>query len=147
MLKLLVVEPGQPQPVPSPPINEPQLMVVSPAAEPDPALSIRFWLAPDQRRPGNAMVQVQRALLMHSQNPDRAEHQRNQVGTWGDWLTRDLADLPRDEVRTYLKSYRNVLDELYELPYFERIGIRPAAPGSDRREDLLDHASGTAADA
>lgn len=120
--QVLVVRPGEgkpPPPVPRTEEEEPQVMEVSPAAEPIPALRIRFWPPAEKRLRGDAMVQVQRALLLNAELPDRAERDREFAERYSDWISADLADLPREEIRAYLDHVQPVLEELRDLPHGE----------------------------
>jgi hypothetical protein len=66
------------------------------------------------------MVQVQRALLLHAELPDRAERDREYVERFSEWHSAELSELPREEIRAYLEHFHPVLQELRDLPHGER---------------------------
>jgi hypothetical protein len=97
---------------------------VLPAAAPRPAL--KYQLLPNirDRRPGNAAVHYSKLGLRYPGTEPEAKQFDQQ------WLDMPLADLPRDKVRAFLDSHRDVLDDIdlaarretcdWELPIRER---------------------------
>ena len=122
-------------------------LVLSPVAEPRPAL--RYQLLPGMldRKPGNAAVMYNKAIIMLL---DRLSNQTAQAKSeWEkmcDSLDVPLAQFPRDEARKTLEDFKYVLDEVslaalrercdWELPIRERNFISLLLPELQRLRDL-----------
>lgn len=107
---------------PEPPDPPPTVIELRPAAEPVPALKYR--LVPERRSlvPGNAAIFYHRAINMLKANPawnTVKESQTPGAGTGrseeqdvADWIDGPIARLPRDEAKTMLDRYQNVMKEI-----------------------------------
>lgn len=96
----------------TPPPDQPQLikLAVDPAPEPRPAL--RYDLLPGygEQTPGNAAQFYYRALLMAAQLPK--EHNKKYNEQHEKWTKSPLADLPKDDVRTWVGGYSGALGQV-----------------------------------
>lgn len=90
---------------------------VRPAAEPVPALRIRLYPAPWERKPGQALLHYNRALIhfSHHRKEDRLRWQSSE------WLEgQGDGDIPGpDELKTTVDGLQFVYDELHELALSE----------------------------
>lgn len=114
---------------PKPPEDAPPTvaLVLTPAAEPRPAL--RYPLFPPllDRQPGNAAVFYNKAVLIYKQNADLAQ----QSEKMSQWTEAPRADLPLSEIEKALQRWHNVFEEIrfgakreqcdWQLPYREQV--------------------------
>jgi hypothetical protein len=87
-------------------------LVLRPAAEP--RLALKYRLLPEfmDRKPGNAAIAWQKALLLLADaNRDPPEKINKRYEEVADWLAMPLAKLPRDKVREALGRWRQALDQ------------------------------------
>jgi len=118
-------------------------LVLSPAAQPRPALKYQLLPGVLDRKPGNAAVMYNKLVIMLL---DRLSNQTAQhKSEWekiSDWLDVPLAQFPRDEARKTVADFKWVLDELslaalreqcdWELPIRERNFITLLLPDLQR---------------
>jgi hypothetical protein len=83
-------------------------LTVTPAGSPHPRLRYRFAPEARQLAEGNAAAMYYRAIVMFQQG-DRERKTSQQVI---EWLELPLAELPRDDARQMISTYRGVLDEV-----------------------------------
>jgi hypothetical protein len=107
------------QPKPEPP--KPTVITLRPAAAPVPALSVQ--LLPDRKelQPGNAAIEYHRAMQMLvsrrlSETRPRAETGKPLPESTEElisrWAAGPIGDIPREEARTKLAAYEDVLHEV-----------------------------------
>ncbi len=88
------------------PSAQPTEVSIRPAPEPSPALKYHLLPWPHEQHPGNAAIHYHRASLL-SDNLSKEVHEK-----LGKLDSVPSANLPQDEVRTLLRSYRQVLQEV-----------------------------------
>lgn len=113
----------------------PLQLLLQPAAEPEAALTYRLLPPALDLRPGNAAVLYNKLAIEY---PGKGGDRREVGDRMSDWLALPLAELPIDEVRAFLKSSRELLDDLHmaarrrtcdwELPLGERDYLSTALP-------------------
>ncbi len=96
----------------------PVKLVLTPAAEPSPALKYRFGIPLDQRQPGNVESNVSLAIIMYLQNPLRSKLDSQYVEIVQalpepDNGTVIPSEALRNQVRDYLDSHADVLKQLH----------------------------------
>lgn len=96
----------------TPPPDQPQLikLSVNPAPEPRPALKYELLPGYADQTPGNAAQFYYRALLMAAQLPK--EHSNKYNEEHEKWTKDSLADLPKEDMRTWVDGYRNAIGQL-----------------------------------
>jgi hypothetical protein len=102
-------EKSQPANLPPAPPDEPPVvrLVVSPAAEPVPALKYRLLPTLAEQTPGNAALEYSQAV-----NRDMPRFDQNKVNRWGSWLDLPPDRLPVKELETELASYARAIRDL-----------------------------------
>ncbi|HZU36486.1 MAG TPA: hypothetical protein VFA18_11285 [Gemmataceae bacterium] len=87
---------------------EPRVLVLHPRREPVPAL--KYPLLPDvtDLHPGNAALYYHRAMLIRAELHSSQAEQQKLVN----WLETPVNELPREEMHTALRRYRNLLHEV-----------------------------------
>lgn len=115
---------GNPKPSPVPT----ESMTLSPAAAPDPALKYRLTPTAWESRPGNAVSNIQRAIILLRQTDDASL--RKQEESLPKWIEGPLDELPLDKAQEALKPLSEPLFELdratslreceWQLPIRER---------------------------
>jgi hypothetical protein len=109
-------EKSQPANLPPAPADEPPVvrLVVSPAAEPVPALKYRLLPTLAEQTPGNAALDYSRAL-----NRDMPRLNQAQVNRANSWLDLPLDRLPVKELETTLAEYARALTDLEHAAHRE----------------------------
>ncbi len=87
-------------------------LVISPAAEPDPALRYQFWPPLNQQKPINAMPFFSRAILMATELRLRQSEYELNAGRDDRWLGSQWKPEYAEEVSEFLSPYRDSLAEL-----------------------------------
>lgn len=95
----------------------PLQLVLQPAAEPEAALTYRLLPPALDLRPGNAAVLYNKLAIEY---PGKGRDRREVSDRMSDWLALPLAEFPVDEVRAFLKSSRELLDELHRAARRQR---------------------------
>lgn len=94
--------------------TEGQVLRLALASEPVPALQYRFWPNRFEMTAGNAFVRFQRAILLMAQedrgNPAAAKEFWNK---WQELIELPPADLPNEEARAALETYKVALKEAH----------------------------------
>lgn len=120
----------------------PVKLVLTPAAEPSPALKYRCWIPLEQRQSGDVESSVLRAVILYLKNPLRSELDRQYIEivqalpdtTSGDVIPTEAL---RSDVRDYLNSHADVLKHLHYALRLDTIVSNVA--GRDKRGlDALD---------
>ncbi|HVW36376.1 MAG TPA: hypothetical protein VHB99_03690 [Pirellulales bacterium] len=123
---------------PQPPEDQPptRRLTLYPAAEPRPALKYQLLPGLLDRKPGNAAVLYNKIGLMFRGGPEFTAEQEK-VSQWGD-DSLPLEKFPREDARTIVEHWRQVLDDLeyasrretcdWELPFRERNPITMSLP-------------------
>ncbi|WP_372721327.1 hypothetical protein [Novipirellula sp.] len=91
----------------------PKVLKIHPAAEPVPALKIRFWPDRFEMVAGNTFVPFQRATIMSLEKNRSAGAEDPFFKNYDQWMEGSLDELPKQEVAKYLDSQQNVLSELH----------------------------------
>ena len=101
---------AQAPPVPDP--NQPAVieLVLSPAAQPRPALKYTLLPTPAERSPGNAAQHYYKAILLQQQQPKEICEQYN--ASEQRWLAAKRDNFPHEEVAKWLARQNNVLAEV-----------------------------------
>ena len=87
------------------PVVEPKKVIaIRAAGEPDPAFRYRFWPAPENRRNGNPMPFISRAILLSVQ-ARQGDASGEYVEQYGKLSGLPIDDLPSDEVHDFLAKY------------------------------------------
>ncbi len=109
-------EKSQPANLPPAPADEPPVvrLVVSPAAEPVPALKYRLLPALAEQTPGNAALDYS-----HAVNRDLPRFDQNKVNRPNSWLDLPPDRLPVKELETTLASYARSLTDLEQAAHRE----------------------------
>jgi hypothetical protein len=107
---------SQPANLPPAPADEPPVMrlVVSPAAEPVPALKYRLLPSLAKQTPGNAALDYSHAL-----NRDMPRFDQNKVNRFGSWLDLPPDRLPVKELETTLASYARAFTDIEQASHRE----------------------------
>ncbi len=87
-------------------------VVISPSAEPVPALRYQFWPPQDQQQPANAMPYFSRAVLMATTTRLRDRDLFFNADRDDRWLHSKWKPEYADEIREFLSHYDNALAEL-----------------------------------
>jgi hypothetical protein len=87
------------------PAEEVVHVTIHPAAAPVPALKYQFMPEYRDQNPGNALIHYARAIEMEPKMPGPDDK-------FWKWSEMPARDLPREEVRDFLRPYRNVFREL-----------------------------------
>jgi len=87
------------------PAEEVVSVTIHPAAAPVPALKYQFLPEYRDQNPGNALIHYDRAIEMAPKRPGPDDK-------FWKWLEMPAQDLPREEVRAFLRPYHNVFREL-----------------------------------
>lgn len=96
----------------------PVKLVLTPAAEPSPALKYRCWIPLDQQHPGDVESGVARAIIMYLQHPmrDKLDNQYAEIAkALPDTYSGDVipTEALRNQVHDYLDSQADVLKQLH----------------------------------
>lgn len=106
----------------APPTDRPQTrpLVVSPAAEPRPAMKHDLYTRVRDRTSGNAAIAYYRAISQRPTPPADPKQAQKEMDESDAWMTTDLDKFPVEEVKSYLQKYRSPLREVERGAIAER---------------------------
>jgi hypothetical protein len=119
--------PGRPAP-PSADLPQVYKLTISPAAGPIPPLKYQFSVPVNERQPGNSVPFYYRALVQLGNRTSEQKAELNKA--FEKYADSSPADLPKDEVRTFLANYSFVFTEL------DRAALREETRWDWRLEEL-----------
>ncbi|QEG38415.1 hypothetical protein [Roseimaritima ulvae] len=90
-----------------------KVLRISAAAEPIPALQIRFWPDRFEMVNGNTFVPFQRAMILMLERNRTPREQDPWFKNYDQWMERPLDELPTQEVAKYLDRQQAVMKELH----------------------------------